>query len=501
MERVKNNAYADWTLYLPDGTIRSYHRAFSKEDMMNVHTEQRPNNTHLHFSYYKYHEEEGRIRKITAGAKHPLNWLAFDGSLKHHKARVVSSNGKKVRFSAFKRDDNYYIDKIESTENPKATFHYTHAGEYYCIDRIDRPDGRYLELEYDHKGRVKSQKAPVGYKGEKRTLYAFTYHKDSTEVIDGHDQKKVYNHKHGRTTSIDHYAAKKIYRSQVFYWGNKQGFSWGERPDTEEGNLLGYAVRGKDEQGAFLCHYKYDTHGNIVKETLYGNLSGKGISHFAIASDSHPKRDDIESYHKYYEYSKDHLLTREHEDSGLAYEYHYKQGSDLVEAKFTCDGKKILLREFFRYDDDGILIEKIVDDGSSHTRSELFGVTERHITKIRPVQNKEGYGQGLPQEVAEYYLSSGKQVLLNRIYYNYNKASQITEEAIFDATNTYRYSMHYDYDKKGRLIKKTNPLGEVFRYGYDKNNNKTYEKQEGTGFYTTYEYDTANRCISEHPAS
>jgi YD repeat-containing protein len=490
-EKVKNNTYADWTCYLPDGTIRYYHRALQHDDAMNVHTELRPNKTRLHFSYYKYHEQEGFIRKITAAAKHTMNWLAFDAPPKQQTTSISSSNGKEVSFHVFKKGDEYYIDEIESTDNPKYTFHYTHAGDYYCIDRIERPDGRYLELEYDHKGRVKNQKAPVGHNGEKRTLYSFSYGSDNTEVVDAYDQKKVYNHKSGRITSIEHYADKKRYREQAFYWGATKGFSWAERPDTEEGDLQAYALLDKNQQGLFLCHYKYDKHGNIIKETHYGNFSGRGIRSFEISSDGHPKN-DVESYHKQYRYSKNHLLTHEREDSGLTYEYRYKRNTDLVRAKFTSAGKKILRREFYKYDADGILIKKIVDDGSSHNRSHLADVTEQHITKIVPVRNKEGYGQGLPQEITEYY----KKTLLKRTRYNYNKASQITEEAVFDASNTYRYSTYYEYDKKGRLIKKTNPLGQVFHYEYDRNNNKTYEKQEGAGFYTTYEYDTANRCIA-----
>ena len=47
------------------------------------------------------------------------------------------------------------------------------------------------------------------------------------------------------------------------------------------------------------------------------------------------------------------------------------------------------------------------------TAQSFQGLQRRHITKIMPVRNKEGYGQGLPQEVAEYYLISGKKRFSN----------------------------------------------------------------------------------------
>jgi RHS repeat-associated protein len=304
-ERVYYNASALWTCYLPDGSVRRYHRAFDKEDAMNVRTEVRPNKTRLYFSYYKYHENEGCIRKISAFAKHPMNWLAFKMEGKHHD-RVVASNGNETHFHFFEKDDDYYIDEIESTEYPKYRFHYTHAGDYYCIDRVERPNGRFLELEYDHKGRVTAQKAPVGAGDERRTLYEFTYKPDHTIVVDAHKNKKIYTHKDSRITSIEEKIDDKRYRESAFYWGKRRGLSWAKLPKTKE--------------------------------------------------------------------------------------------------------------------------------------------------------------------------------------------------AVFDANNSYRYSTYYEYDEKARLIKKTNPVGEVFRYEYDSNNNKTYEEQKGSGFSTTYEYDKVNRCtaILEH---
>lgn len=501
-EKMKHNEYADWTCYLPDGSVREHYRAYDHNSAMNVKSEKRLNKTELEFDYYKRHSLDGVIKGITAKGKHILNWLHFSDDEHSRQVSVTSSNGKKATFYFFSKGDHYYIDEIETSDNPKMKFDYTHAGEYYCIDRVSWPEGRFLELKYDHKGRVETQKAPVGKEGTTHTIWTFSYHTDFTSVYDAYDRKKIYNHKHGRITSIEDDLNTHFYRAKAFYWGEKEGHSWGKLPKTDEGNLLGYSVLNHEHCGELLCHYKYDDYGNIVKETLYGNLSGAYPYPFWIASDGHPQDDNVERYHKYYTYSRDHLLTHQSEDDGPSIEYRYKSDTDLVWGKFVTDGKKIILREFYEYDDDGILTEKIVDDGTTDNKSFLGGVTERFITKIEPVRGQEGSGQGLPQEIREYYvdLATERKVLLKRTWYNYNKASQVTEEAIFDADDAYRYSTFYEYDSHGRLRKKWDRQGQETHYNYDSNNNKTYEKLVGAGFYTKFDYDKANRliAITEH---
>ncbi len=83
--------------------------------------------------------------------------------------------------------------------------------------------------------------------------------------------------------------------------------------------------------------------------------------------------------------------------------------------------------------------------------------------------------------------------MLKHTSYNYNRYSQVTEEIFFDANNQYQHKIKYQYDEKGRLHKTVNPVGETITYGYDQNNNKTYEKLEGVEAHTTFEYDKANR--------
>ncbi len=495
--------YSDWTCYLPDGSERFYHVVYNKP-LTHVYLEKRLNKTSLEFDYNSY-TEYGRgvkykrvesIKKIKAKAKHQFNCLKF---FRHeHHASVTSSNYGWVNFKGFTKDNNLYIHKIESSENPTQEFEYTHAGKYYCIDKIKYPQGRFLEMEYDHKGRVTAQKAPVSPNGEKHTIWRFDYRDDHTVVHDANDHKTVYNHKDNRITSVDEFRAGSLYRSKAYFWGAKEGLSWGKPIKSDEGNLMGYATLNHDGRGESLCYYEYDDFGNITKETLCGNLSGTYTKPFWIDGKGRSKDANVEKYHKYYKYSKDHLLIEQREDFGPKIEWRYINGTDLPWAKYVFDDETLIQREFYNYDSDGILVEKILDDGSTTNKSSFIGVTQRLVTHIIPITDKEGYGQGLPKEVWENYqdLETKELVVLKHTRFNYNKQSQVTEEAVFDANNKYHYSIKYQYDDKSRLHKKTNPMGETFTYSYDANNNRTYEKQEGVEAHTNYEYDKANRLIS-----
>ncbi len=485
------NEYYKWTCYLPDGTTRYYKRAEDRDDLVVVKEEIRRNLTRLEFDHAKRDFKQDSIREITAKGRSTFNRLEFARNNKKRKAKVKSSNGKVCRFSSFKKYGRHYIEKIESTDSPTYEFRYTKAGKYYSINRIELPDGRYLELDYDKEARVVKEKAPVGKDGEKRTIYSFDYHDDYTVVHDANQNKKIYRHHNNRISDIEEYKGHTLYRVKSYYWGKKEGLSWGKQPTGKEGNLLGYATLNHEKCATFLRYFDYDDYGNIVRETTAGNLSGNYPWAFWVDDEGRPKDQNVERYQKYYTYSKDHLLIGQSEDFGPRIEYEYKSGTDLVSAKFIKDSDKIVKREFYTYDDNGILIEKTIDDGTSPNKSELAGVSMRLVTKIVPTVI------GLPQDIYEYYLdlTSKNLVSLKQTHYNYNKAGEVVEEAIFDSEGTYRYSSWYEYDHKGRLHKKKDPIGQIYTYVYDNNDNKTYEKREDAQAHTIYKYDAANRLI------
>ncbi|MBS0650712.1 MAG: hypothetical protein JSR93_06080, partial [Verrucomicrobia bacterium] len=49
--------------------------------------------------------------------------------------------------------------------------------------------------------------------------------------------------------------------------------------------------------------------------------------------------------------------------------------------KLTCDSEKILIREFYFYDSDHLLVCEVIDDGDQEDHTHISGVTQRSIKR------------------------------------------------------------------------------------------------------------------------
>jgi len=469
--------------------------------------ERKPSGNHV---FYGYDKEDMLQRIKTTGEDEDdtLNWLYFDYDQDKRRATIKSSNGKRcdyhfMREKAGKFGKANYVRKISSSDMPEINFDYTKVNGKYALSRIDWAGGRFLEVEYDHKGRVKVQNAPAGKNGKKQLIYEFEYDDKKTTSYDGLGRKTIYAFGSSkRLKQITYFLDKEILRQQRFYWGQNEPLKEGIRDSSNQGYLTAKAVLNKQGKAVSSCVFKYDEYGNIVKETLYGALSGKKCSLFSLDEKGHPADSAIEQYQKYYEYSNDafHLLKKQAEDNGPEIAYEYKKGTDLIVAKFTRHADAIKIREFFEYDKTAVLIEKIVDDGVSRDPDNLKGVSERHITKIVPVEKRGEYGVGKPKTVSEYYLDmkTKERVLLQRKEFSYNTAGLVTREKLYNSHDEPVYTLFNEYDEKGRLIESVDALHRKVKYGYDDDNNRIYEHVEGSHVHRKFRYDTMNRLIEEH---
>ena len=504
---ISKEGKVEWKGYLANGTLRRYYKTYDFDDSMNLKEEAKANGLKL---YYDYHHD-GKLKEIElrdSQGKDVLNWLKFEHSDKGKKVTVTSSNGKSVEYKLkekwHKDDFYYYVEKVNSTDGPTVYYDYDTIDDKPHFGRISWPEGRFLENDYDHKGRVTAQKAPVGENGEKRTIWEFDYnsHDRYTKVKDGLGRKSIYHYsKHNRLKSLEKYLAGNLFLSDCFFWGQKEKIEKAKRDYNEEGHLLAKARCSADGKAKYLKHFTYDKFGNITEEVAFGCFTGKGPESFWLTSDGFPKEDGVDWYKKTYTYSNDrfHLKLSEKEEDGLTYEYQYKPGTDLVIAKFTCDGSDIKIREFFEYDHATCLIKKIIDDGSSHDPNNLKNVTERKITTIIPVKQRGSHGVGQPEAIIESYLNlnNNKVVQVKRINFTYDYAGNIKTEEVLDGHDKHLYSLKYSHNSMGRLVHFFDAEGNEFIYDYDANGNKIREEQIGSGFYITYEYDKANRLICE----
>ncbi|MBI3900928.1 MAG: hypothetical protein HY324_02100, partial [Chlamydiia bacterium] len=253
----------------------------------------------------------------------------------------------------------------------------------------------------------------------------------------------------------------------------------------------------RDDQGRVIHskRYFYDSRGNLTEERFFGNLSGKGpeiiLDHLGIPTQGG------ESFSKYYRYSDGalSLLLEEWDDLGKRISYSYLPHTDLLTSVLTYVQDHCVLRKFFSYDKDHLLIEESEDDGSSSEKENFLGVEVRTIRKIKPLQ--EGPYLGMPEIIEELYWEKGQETLLKQSLFSYTTGGKIAEEKVFDPNGTFQFSLQWIYNEKGQLIEEIDALGRSRKIGYDLLGNKIAEIPKGGNQHIDCKYDLHNRKIQE----
>ena len=187
-----------------------------------------------------------------------------------------------------------------------------------------------------------------------------------------------------------------------------------------------------------------------------------------------------------------HLVKEEIEDNGKITQFTYHPGTDLVASKFVVYDGKILIRNFFDYDENAVLVKKIVDNGSTSDKDNLTDVTERRFTYTIP---RTKFPFGLPDQIDEKYLdmSDGQEVLIKRIRIKYSRFGWIRKKKIYDSNGELAYVLKWKYDDNGNVVEEANALEEIVTRKYDRNNNLIVESKPSQNRTVIHLYDKAKR--------
>lgn len=429
-----------------------------------------------HKMKYEY-DDKKRLKHISltnlAGNK-VFGWMDMQIHQKKvpYHFEIKTSDGKKFNYKALAYKKRDYLSDVESScrfhevlqyqEGRKgigarlgvlnfgerlqfAVKYYLPSSKKKALKWIQEPFKKPIKAD-----KVRSLKAPFGPQGEMIKIAAFKYLKDHTDVRDADHLLTRFYHQDERISEIE-------------YFGQNDQFHSGIRFSYKGDRLQNKIFLDRKKQGIFSKTFHYDPAGNVIEEIFQGNLTGLGPSSFAI--DSKGNLIGAESYHKKFSYDpKTQLTLREEEEGGPVYLYSYKPETDLLTAKLTCDHEKILIRNFYHYNDDNLLVAEIVDNGSSAQVDDFSQVTYRQIKKYeRDPQS------GLIKTAIEAYWDpqSQSERVLKRVEYLYSPENRVIEEVIYDEQGNYRYTLHIDYNAQGKVVRKTDPLGQANTYIYD----------------------------------
>lgn len=500
----------------------------------------KPNGNKFVYTNGPYNCESFGVSATNSKEDTVYSWILYD--ISREKFVINHSQGEPLVYhfekqtTHLKNGENasvYYLSCVDNPYAPKEKFSYKSQkySIFHLLTRKELPDQRFLEIEYfelgdknpsyfanipltNHldpkRGRVKALKAPVGTDATPITTHRFFYDlsyktvqhegfaesfEGITTVFDALDRKTFYFYdKEHRIYSIQRFGkqSKTAYLTEEYIWDeNLPAYKNKARPNA--GLLLGKYVLDSEKNIQSAISFKYDKKGNILKEKVYGNLSGHAPP---ILLDENKKPYQGEYYKKSSTYSDDefNLLLSQKEDNGKKTVYTYYPGTNLLCSECVFNQGIVCQRRFFSYDDRATLRKKIEDDGTTENPFDLTGVTERRITYITPTQTAPF---GLPETIDEMYLDlvSGQEHLLSRKVCRYSIEGRPVQEDHYDNQLLYCYSLYWEYNPHGCITKETNALGQTIHRRYDANDNLIYEQGPCTEVYKTHTYDFSNRLV------
>ena len=405
-------------------------------------------------------------------------------------------NGKHYPEHRFIRMEYYMRESMKEAREYRTETHYTGKEQPYEVKyEIDNASPEI--------GRIKSLHAPLGADTTAVQKYRFCYHLPEsgggcTGVYNARNQKTDYSYNdRNRLTGV-----VKFHASGVPY--TTENLKWGPQDTHKEIELLSRTFGAfNSPYKAFSKGYHYDVLGNVICEVLSGNLTGKSeTSTLIVDANGYAVPGTADSLVKWHDYSADkfHLLTKTTVGTKTTRNI-FIPGTNLLAACLHADAGKTYLRHFYYYDDTGMVIKHLIDDGSSDNAEDLTGVTER---KIELIERTDSYPVGYPLVVTELCLDikTGQEHLLGKKINTYDKSGRLLQEDYYGNDELFAFSKSWEYDAHGNITKEVRADGAVITRGYDLNDNMILETGPNPLLTKELIYDYMNRLIEvkeHHP--
>ncbi|MCB1106853.1 MAG: hypothetical protein KDK76_02010 [Chlamydiia bacterium] len=315
---------------------------------------------------------------------------------------------------------------------------------------------------------------PVQEDGTFYPVYSFQYDPPIAGERSGYTLVKTPD-----STQIRYDFSKEMLLSSIS-WHDSHGALKKKKLFVWTNNHYLSSVEIQDGLGSILHKktYTYDSFGNPITETLYGNLTGDSPN---------------ETYTIEREFSQDgrHLILRESHENGKIVTYSYLPSTNLLTVKLIKDQESIFLREFYKYDDCHNLIEAIHDDGSGKDPYDLAGVSQRTIKRYLLKQQMPHLH--MPEWCIETYFEHGREKSLRKVRLIYDTYGNIEEEHIYGSDDVLAYVIYRTYNERGDVLSETTPLGDKIFYEYDARGHQTLEKTPSNRLDIQKTYDPQGR--------
>jgi len=503
-------------IVLGDGTLRRYEKApplplptsgqrVLEEEMIpllaakivepeywRLKSERLPSGHVVLFSY----DGQGHLASIemkNATQTKTLSWIhiTYQFSNAHGEVKFETSDEKGVeydfRLERSGDDNTCLLTHVRGRHLIPCTYEYEKRGSSCQLVKRIFPGGRERVIEYDSNGKVSVLKESDPDSGRAEPLNIFHYRDHETWVFNALGHKTCYQFNSLlRLIAIYSYNRRGgLYRMQRKFWGDS----------SSNGNLL---LAEAIEQGNGVVHsyrsFEYDSRGNVVEETLYGNLTGKEA--VPLQLDRQGKilaSDAYERSRQTFLYSEDGLNLpieiRETQHRTLI--CHYVQKTNLLKKQFIYDQGQIKKRTFYEYNADGACTSVMEDDGNGEESDLESGVTERHLLLIQPKETLPHVGFPEVIEKKAFDLKNKSEILIQKFVNSYDSQGNLISSETYDGNGQFVCREEKIYNDLGLLLTTVGRCRKTVHYTYDASGNRTgLSEGERT---TLYRYDVRNR--------
>lgn len=263
-------------------------------------------------------------------------------------------------------------------------------------------------------------------------------------------------------------------------------FVWGKGNCSSAPLLVMRWLEGTGGEVIRCLVYRYDEADRLIEETLYGDLSGSGTAALKVDEEGKLRPPEGEHYSTYYTYAdqEPHLLIKKTEDNGHCLLFAYDPITHQKTATFWVDGDVIRLRHFYLYDEAGVLVEKIVDDGRSEEAEDFDGVSERHSYRLI----KEGNETAI--EHRAWDLATHQELQVSKEVLSYGEAGRLLQTASYGSDNGYYYGTLFQYDERGQPVVSLDTQGKACGLEFDGQGKLLHRRdKENKACHWTYDAD------------
>ena len=504
-----------WKIRLGDGTKRLY-RLLKDKSTANTRSyyiveERLPSGNKRLFSYDKKNRLE-TITTMSSDGKLKINKTTFhkrghivyvntsDNMSTSFHLKLLSKENQTVAkiLSAGAKDTIYSYEKKESSEQRLIEKTHNNGSEervFYYKDGINYVGSQKIVVDSSNKdflhNRVRTLQTKAFPKDALSNLYNFyyrTWKKGHFRAIakegDGYSLKILWDPQK-RAIWSGHFDPKD---NRLF----SEKYTWGTGVD--EGRLIRRTISDSNKNPVLYKKFGYDAAGNVIREAYQGRFTGFHTSALKKANTNSVTGGEL--FVLFAKYSKDgrSLKIAESDPLGNWTYYEYEPKRALLTARFTCDQKNIIQREFFTYNSAAVCIESIADDGSSRDKNNLASVSRRTIITTKPRLVMPYFGS--PDEKKTYFWTKKSGKKLSLIEKNFrDSCGRIKCTQIIDAAGVVQKTRRYSYDSANRVVETIDPVGRQEATTYDSSGRVASKTApEAT---TRYTYDLLDRLIEE----